>query len=79
MKDSLKCIDRSCLDAGYFAILVQYISNPISFGSFLMNQDDNKLFEGQILCILYQIYACLSYLKDQFTHWLKTGGDIDEF
>ena len=68
MKNLFDCFDKSCKTGVNFAILIQYISNPISVNSFLKKQDD-KLFEGQMLCILYQIYACLSYLKDHFTHY----------
>jgi hypothetical protein len=69
IKNSLMCIDKSCQNGVNFAILVQYISNPISVGSFIKIHESDKLFEEKMLCILYQIYACLSYLKDHFTHY----------
>jgi hypothetical protein len=69
IKNSLICIDKSCKDGVNFAILVQYISNPVSVGSFIKKHENDKLFEEKMLCILYQIYACLSYLKDHFTHY----------
>ena len=69
INDSYKCIDKSCKDGVDFAILVQYISNPISLSSFILKYRHNRLFEDQMVCILYQIYACLSYLKDHYTHY----------
>jgi hypothetical protein len=69
IKDSFKCIDESCKNGVSFAILVQYISNPISLASFVVKHRHDILFEDQMICILYQIYACLSYLKDHYTHY----------
>ena len=74
IKDSFKCVDESCKNGVNFAILVQYISNPISLLSFVDKHRHDILFEDQMICILYQIYACLSYLKDHYTHYdLHTG------
>ena len=67
--NSLVCIDNSCLNGVYYSILLQYISNPIDVYSFMEKHENDELFEGQMLCILFQIYACLSYLKDHFTHY----------
>ncbi len=69
INDRLKCIDKSCKDGVDFAILVQYISNPLSLSSFIQKHRHDILFEDQMVCILYQIYACLSYLKDHYTHY----------
>ena len=68
-EDPFLCIDKSCEDGVSFAILVQYISNPISVASFMAEHGNDKLFEGQMICILFQIYSCLSYLQDHFTHY----------
>ena len=76
IKNSSVCIDKSCQSGVNFAILVQYICNPISISSFIKNHENDELFEGQMLCILYQIYACLSYLKDHFTHYDLHGENI---
>lgn len=67
--DPFLCIDKSCEDGVSFAILVQYISNPISVASFMTEHGNDKLFESQMICILYQIYSCLSYLEDHYTHY----------
>ena len=69
VKNTFACIEKSCNDGVNFAILVQYISNPISVASFIDKHGDDDLFTNQMLCILYQIYSCLSYLKDHFTHY----------
>ncbi len=68
-KNVEECIDDSCKNGGDYAILVQYINNPISIDSFMKKHEDDSLFEQQMLCILYQIYYPLSYLKDDFTHY----------
>jgi hypothetical protein len=64
-----KCVDDSCINGENYAILVQYINNPISINSFMKEHENDLLFEQQMLCILYQIYYPLSYLKDNFTHY----------
>ena len=64
-----ECIDDSCKNGENYAILVQYINNPISINSFIKEHENDELFEQQMLCILYQIYYPLSYLKDDFTHY----------
>lgn len=69
IKENFKCVDESCKNGVNFAILVQYINNPISIASFMKEHGTDDLFEDQMICILYQIYACLSYLKDHFTHY----------
>ena len=69
IKNSFKCVDESCKNGVNFAILVQYISNPLSLSSFVSKHKHDKLFEDQMVCILYQIYVCLSYLKDHYTHY----------
>jgi hypothetical protein len=76
IKDSFECLDRSCKDGVSFSILVQYISEPISVTSFLMNHANDKLFDGQLICILYQIYVCLSYIKNHFTHYDLHSGNV---
>ena len=68
-KNMEECIDDSCKNGGDYAILVQYINNPISIESFMKKQETDPLFEQQMLCILYQIYYPLSYLKENFTHY----------
>lgn len=69
IKNSLICIDNSCKDGENFAILLQYINEPMSVYSFVKKHEKDDLFESQMIAILYQIYAPLSYLKDQFTHY----------
>jgi hypothetical protein len=69
VKNVGKCIDDSCKNGENYAILVQYINNPISINSFMKEHENDELFEQQMLGILYQIYYPLSYLKDDFTHY----------
>lgn len=64
-----ECIDDSCENGENYAILVQYINNPISVDAFMKEHENDELFEQQMLCILYQIYYPLSYLKEDFTHY----------
>lgn len=68
-KNIEECIDDSCENGGNYAILVQYINNPISIDAFMKEHENDELFEQQMLCILYQIYYPLSYLKFDFTHY----------
>ena len=69
IKENFKCVDESCKNGMNFAILVQYINNPISIASFMKEHGNDSLFKDQMICILYQIYTCLSYLKDHYTHY----------
>jgi hypothetical protein len=65
----LACIDNLCKNGDNFAILIQYIDNPISIYDFVDKHESDYSFDAQILAILFQIYAPLSYLKDEFTHY----------
>jgi hypothetical protein len=69
IKNSLTCIKNSCQEGYNFAILLQYIDEPISFDSFVKKHDKDKFFRALMMGILVQIYAPLSYLKEDFTHY----------
>jgi hypothetical protein len=69
IKNSLICIDKSCQNGENFAILLQYINEPISINLFVKRHEKDDLFESQMIAILFQIYAPLSYLKNEFTHY----------
>jgi hypothetical protein len=69
IKNSLTCIKNSCSEGYNFAILLQYIDEPISFESFLKKHGKDTSFEAIMISILTQIYAPLSYLKEDFTHY----------
>lgn len=69
VKSSLKCINEACEVGEDFAILLQYVNNPISLKSFIKNNEDNALFEAQMIAILFQIYSPLEYFRKQFTHY----------
>ncbi len=69
IEDVKKCIDDSCNNGENYAILVQYINNPISISTFMKEHENDDLFEHQMLCILYQIYCPLSLLRNEFTHY----------
>jgi hypothetical protein len=69
VKTALKCINEACEIGEDFAILLQYVNNPISLKSFIKNNENNELFEGQMIAILFQIYSPLEYFRNQFTHY----------
>ena len=69
IRNSLICIENSCKNGINFAILLQYINEPISIYSFAKKHENDDLFESQMIAILIQIYGPLSYLKEEFTHY----------
>lgn len=75
--DTVKCMDDACFEGENFALLLQYVNNPISLKEFVRNNEEKELFEAQMISILFQIYAPLSYLTNEFTHYdLHTGNVI---
>ena len=74
--DTVKCMDDACTNGENFALLLQYVNNPISLESFIKNNEGNELFEAQMISILFQIYAPLSYLTNEFTHYDLHIGNV---
>jgi hypothetical protein len=77
IKDTLKCIETSCSTGENFSILLQYVNNPISLESFIMNNEDDSSFVSQMIAIMFQVYCPLEYLSKELTHYdLHTGNVI---
>jgi uncharacterized protein YjbI with pentapeptide repeats len=68
ISDIKECLNKSCENGENYAILLQYIGDSIDI--FKMKHDD------ALICILYQIYTALSYLKNDFTHYDLHPGNV---
>jgi hypothetical protein len=60
-----RCINESCQNIEKYAILIQYIENPITVGNFIQGHFN----ERELINILYQVYVVLDYYKYHFTHY----------
>jgi hypothetical protein len=63
-------LDIACRYSKYLAILIQHIENPITLSQALKHPDTkNQFFKKMLLPILFQIYAPLAIMKNEFTHY----------
>ena len=70
ISDIKSCIEKSCVNGSNYAILVQYINDSISVKEYVQQNEKNDVYYiEELLCILYQLYTPLTYLKDEFTHY----------
>lgn len=69
VKNTSLCIGNSCKNGVNFAILVQYINNPISIATYMKTNENDPQFLAKMICILLQVYIPLSYLENEFTHY----------
>ena len=73
LKSHLKKINLDyslgCKDANLISILIQYVEG-ITLGDLIMlNINDIKFINYEVLCILFQVYYSLSKLRNNFTHY----------
>ena len=69
INDIKNCIKKSCVTGVNYAILVQYIHDAVSIKDYVLAHVNDSKFIENMLCILFQIYTPLAYLKNEFTHY----------
>ncbi len=67
---NMEYVKKSCMNPYLTAVLVQYISNPITLSHYLSRMiGDQYVFIVELVHILYQIYSVLAACAYDFTHY----------
>ncbi len=67
-----KHIRASCEHQLSLSLLAQYVENPVRISEILKNEyigKDHSLCDNEMLQILYQVYAPLTVIQNEFTHY----------
>jgi hypothetical protein len=62
-------IGKGCKNNDKASILIEYIPNSLNINNLLADSDFNQFANVEVYNILFQIYACLSGLKNFYTHY----------